>query len=1029
MIEKIKGQPKVREDGAPSISWFYNAVNLAAHEAICEQDGLQTFGILGHSHKLQLLHIPKLKSVKAEDFNAELQSAFEQKEELAKAAIQNRMSVREFKQYIELQYPSDKSDTIDLTTIKSIEDLRKHESKELVHAYNTVQRKIENNQNLIRTNAQTLNRLGEVIAEKGKKLIPGKGRFKDWTEPKNGVNICTGCENDCIYCYAKIYAVQRKQVQQGQWPQMTIRKDDVDKTRSLQDGLVMFPTSHDITPTNINAYLTVLGKLLRAGNEVLIVTKPRLECIEKICSACYFFKDKILFRFTIGAMDDGILKFWEPNAPCYQERKECLEYAKNQGFRTSVSMEPMLDTPNIEALVNSVLPFVTEDIWLGTMNHPNALKENADLSLKRKIIKIEQNQLPSVLNRIKDKFKSEPRIKWMTSALRNMNKDRGKVEIPWEKTVITDAAGVQKEVDAPYIISATRRSDIPNHFSDDFMNALRQGHISIARDDNESTISFEKTRFIVFWTKNPEPMLKYLDEIDRMGIGYYFSYTLNNYDDIGLEPHLPFLQQRIATFRSLSSKVGKEKVVWRFDPLILTDKINRENLIDRVDAIMRDVAGYTEKLVISFLDPSKHGAERRLKKAGIDIQKFSDEDKLFVSNAIVQMANQHGIQVSACAEACTGLQNIGILPNKCIDDDLIRSVTTDAQLHNFLDKIKGLKDPTQRDLCCCIPSYDIGREGTCNNGCLYCYARKNWKSGYLYVSVLQKAIRRHEINLARYYAKQVLELGKPGWIWNRLFVISAEDIGLADPTMVGYVKERYDAYENLRIQKNIKKSDVINDSDLCEIIDQVVVAAAVSYKSRLLPMLSFITLFDIYKNETFTKDVPEYLNCFVDALDKKDERAAVYYATIIDTFLGNRNQVLSLIKKRSKNRNTTLISDWEKEYVRSGERLMLVGSIVMLCREIHPTHGEYKNAFQEYLSDPITEESIPDYAYDMHTKNGEKLGRSYEHFFKEAAQVVNEKFANTYQAEGEKAYLKAEEEKVKGSKKVIEAVKKRLSEF
>ena len=108
------------------------------------------------------------------------------------------------------------------------------------------------------------------------------------------------------------------------------------------------------------------------------------------------------------------------------------------------------------------------------------------------------------------------------------------------------------------------------------------------------------------------------------------------------------------------------------------------------------------------MDPKIYGAINRLKKAGVVVQKFSDEDKLFICDAIVQMANQHGIQVSACAESFTDLQDIGVLPNKCVDDDLMRRVSTNEGLHSFLDKIEGLTDAEQRDLCCCSPSYDVG---------------------------------------------------------------------------------------------------------------------------------------------------------------------------------------------------------------------------------------------------------------------------------------------------------------------------------
>ena len=101
-----------------------------------------------------------------------------------------------------------------------------------MQAYNAVQKRIENTQSQIRTYGKTLDRLGKVIEEKGDVQIEGKGRFQDWTKPGNNVNICTGCENDCIYCYAKSAALRRRQITDGQWPQMQIRQDDVDKPRN-----------------------------------------------------------------------------------------------------------------------------------------------------------------------------------------------------------------------------------------------------------------------------------------------------------------------------------------------------------------------------------------------------------------------------------------------------------------------------------------------------------------------------------------------------------------------------------------------------------------------------------------------------------------------------------------------------------------------------------------------------------------------------------------------------------------------------
>ena len=199
---------------------------------------------------------------------------------------------------------------------------------------------------------------------------------------------------------------------------MVIRQNDVDKKRKLHNGIVGFPSSHDILPTNIDAYLIVLGKFLRAGNEVLMVSKPRLDCINRICEAVQFFKDKILFRFTIGAMNDDILSYWEPNASTYDERKKCLQYAFNLGFRTSVSMEPMLDTKNIDALVKDLLPFVSEDIWLGTMNQLSRIKKGADKRLLSELEIIEAGQRPEMLLEIERIYENNPKIKWKTEALK-----------------------------------------------------------------------------------------------------------------------------------------------------------------------------------------------------------------------------------------------------------------------------------------------------------------------------------------------------------------------------------------------------------------------------------------------------------------------------------------------------------------------------------------------------------------------------------------------------------------------------------
>ncbi len=233
---------------------------------------------------------------------------------------------------------------------------------------------------------------------------------REWA-PKN-VNCCTGCSHDCRYCYAKGMAIRFKRVTAAQWPLEQIRNKDVYRHHKKYDGQVMFPSSHDITPNNLNACLTVMKNLLVAGNWVLVVSKPHLECIKAIGQMFGSYKKQILFRFSIGACDDRILSYWEPNAPGYDERKECLMYAHQEGFQTSVSVEPMLDSANIDTLIGELLPYVTDSIWIGTMNHLGRFGKGSDMVLQQEIQKIKRGQTDSIINSIYQRHKGNQKIKW-----------------------------------------------------------------------------------------------------------------------------------------------------------------------------------------------------------------------------------------------------------------------------------------------------------------------------------------------------------------------------------------------------------------------------------------------------------------------------------------------------------------------------------------------------------------------------------------------------------------------------------------
>jgi ParB/RepB/Spo0J family partition protein len=230
----------------------------------------------------------------------------------------------------------------------------------------------------------------------------------------HNVNCCTGCSHDCRYCYAKSMAVRFGRLTHDQWKEERIRQEDVDKEYRLMKKQVMFPSSHDITPTNLRACRIVLGKLLQVGNRVLIVSKPHLECISKLCEDSAGYKDKILFRFSITACDDEILSFWEPHSPRYKERKEALKYAYEAGFQTSVSVEPMLDSAHIEDLVEDLSPLVTDTIWIGKMNHLGSIQKDDD-AVAEAVKKIEAGQTDDKIQVIYEKYKDNPLIKWKSS--------------------------------------------------------------------------------------------------------------------------------------------------------------------------------------------------------------------------------------------------------------------------------------------------------------------------------------------------------------------------------------------------------------------------------------------------------------------------------------------------------------------------------------------------------------------------------------------------------------------------------------
>jgi DNA repair photolyase len=214
-------------------------------------------------------------------------------------------------------------------------------------------------------------------------------------------------------------AIQYERKTPDNWKDEVIRTSQLSKKfMKRKDGKrFMFPTTHDITPTNLSACIQKLTRLLAPGNEGIIVTKPHLDCVKALCDVFPMFKDQFIFRFTIGSSNSDTLKFWEPGAPDFDERLSSLKYAHLNGYQTSVSCEPMLDN-NIQDVVEKVLPYVTETVWIGK---PNMLKSRLSLNghndeeTMARADRLMQSLSDQFIWDLYGKYKDNPKIRWKDS--------------------------------------------------------------------------------------------------------------------------------------------------------------------------------------------------------------------------------------------------------------------------------------------------------------------------------------------------------------------------------------------------------------------------------------------------------------------------------------------------------------------------------------------------------------------------------------------------------------------------------------
>lgn len=337
----------------------------------------------------------------------------------------------------------------------------------------------------------------------------------------------------------------------------------------------------------------------------------------------------------------------------------------------------------------------------------------------------------------------------------------------WQHTNIT-VDGRSVKAQAPVIVSASRSTDIPAFYAEWFFSRLEKGYSAWTNPFNgvKSYVSYEKTRFIVFWSKNPRPLIPYLNILKEKGIGCYIQYSLNDYEQEGLE-RVPPLQTRIETFKTLAGMLGKEAVVWRFDPLVLTDDISVDDLIRKIRNIGDQLKGYTEKLVFSYADIAIYKkVKRNMELNGISYHEWKTPQMEEFAGKLAALNKERGwnFKLATCGEKID-ITKYGINHNRCIDGDLIARIAhKDKELMTYMNiKVEDMPAPTlfgaaelpegavrlphgryfvsthrkdsgQRQYCECMTSKDIGEYNTCPHLCEYCYANTtkqlaldNWK--------------------------------------------------------------------------------------------------------------------------------------------------------------------------------------------------------------------------------------------------------------------------------------------------------------
>jgi hypothetical protein len=273
------------------------------------------------------------------------------------------------------------------------------------------------------------------------------------------------------------------------------------------------------------------------------------------------------------------------------------------------------------------------------------------------------------------------------------------------------------------IISASRRTDIPAFYAEWLVRRLEAGYCTVPNPFNRNQVTRislrpEDVDAIVFWTRNPRPLMPYLDELDSRGYRYYFQFTILGYPR-EIDPRSPAAASAVETFCELAQRLGSSRVIWRYDPIVFTGLTPPAFHQENFQRLAESLRGHTRRSVVSIVDMYRK-TESRLKNlegtpAAVRPCDAGDFESLM--RRLAELAGASGMEIVSCAEEID-LRPLGIRPGKCVDDQVIAEA--------FGADVLGTKDPTQRKACGCVLSRDIGMYESCLFGCQYCYATKSF---------------------------------------------------------------------------------------------------------------------------------------------------------------------------------------------------------------------------------------------------------------------------------------------------------------